>query len=48
VEPAGVPTAALFRQWKAERGDRERVAEWFNLPPEDVRTAVDFELQIAV
>jgi len=48
VEPAGVPTAALFRQWKAEKGDRERVAEWFSLPCEDVRTAVEFELQIAV
>jgi uncharacterized protein (DUF433 family) len=47
IEPAGVPTSALFRQWKAEKGDWDRVARWFKVSADDVREAIDFELQIA-
>jgi uncharacterized protein (DUF433 family) len=45
IEEAGVPTAALFRQWKAEKGDSSRVARWFNVSTDDVKSAVEFEIQ---
>lgn len=45
VEDSGVPTAALFRQWKAEKGDSSRVARWFNVSTADVKSAVEFEIQ---
>jgi uncharacterized protein (DUF433 family) len=48
IEPRGVPTAALFRQWKAEKGDAGRVGRWFDVPVGEVRQAIEFELQIAV
>lgn len=43
----GVPTIALFRQWRAEGGDAARVANWFHVTPDDVSQAVDFELLMA-
>jgi uncharacterized protein (DUF433 family) len=42
-----IPTAALLRSWKAENGDRRRVAKWFGVAESDVRQAVDFELTLA-
>jgi uncharacterized protein (DUF433 family) len=43
----GVPTVALFRQWRAEGGNRERVASWFHVKAEEVDQAVEFELLMA-
>ncbi|MDT9598545.1 DUF433 domain-containing protein [Sphingosinicella rhizophila] len=47
VTGPGVPTAALFRQWKAEAGNSKKVAAWFNVSAADVDNAVEFELQTA-
>ena len=47
VESAGIPTEALFRQWKAEEGDVARVARWFGVADEQVQAAVAFELELA-
>jgi len=41
-----VPTAALFRQWRAENGDRERVADWFEVSRDDLDEAIEFELRL--
>lgn len=41
------PTATLFRQWRAEGGDKARVARWYRLEPTDVSEAVEFELSLA-
>lgn len=41
-----VPTSVLFRQWKAE-GHTDRVAKWFEVSPEVVSTAVEYELVAA-
>ena len=43
-----VPTAAIFRQWKAEKGDRERVACWWGIDAVEVEEAVEFEVRTAV
>jgi uncharacterized protein (DUF433 family) len=43
----GVPTVVLFRQWRAEGGDAERVASWFPVTTEEVAQAVEFELLMA-
>jgi uncharacterized protein (DUF433 family) len=40
-----VPTATLFRSWKAEDGNFDAVAEWFQVETGDVRQAVEFELR---
>jgi uncharacterized protein (DUF433 family) len=42
-----IPASALFRMWKAESGNKERVAKAFGIKPDDVREAVDFELTLA-
>lgn len=42
-----VPTAAIFRQWKAEKGDRKKVADWWGLEPENVDEAIEFEIRMA-
>ncbi|WP_197051947.1 DUF433 domain-containing protein [Sphingomonas sp. 35-24ZXX] len=47
VDSAGIPTDALFRQWKAEDGSFEKVARWFNVSREQVENAVRFELELA-
>jgi len=47
VDSAGIPTEALFRQWKAEEGDAPRVAKWFGVTDEQVQAAVAFELDLA-
>lgn len=46
IEGTRVPTAVLFRQWKAE-GSKERVAKWFDLPTDVVATAIEYELVAA-
>lgn len=42
-----VPTAAIFRQWKAEKGDQKRVADWWGIGETDVSEAVEFEVGMA-
>ena len=46
IEGTRVPTAVLFRQWKAE-GSKERVATWFGLSTDAVATAIEYELVAA-
>lgn len=41
------PTAALFRQWRAENGNVDQVARWFKVEPSAVDEAVGFELSLA-
>lgn len=40
-----VPTATLFRAWKAEDGMIDTVSRWHGVSAEDVRQAVEFELR---
>jgi uncharacterized protein (DUF433 family) len=47
VEAGGVPTSALVRQWRAERGDARRVAKWFDIEESEVAQAVEFEMIFA-
>ena len=42
-----MPTAAIFRQWKAEKGDRARVADWWGVEPSEVEEAIEFEVRMA-
>ncbi len=42
-----VPTAAIFRQWKAENGDLARVADWWGVEPSEVEEAIEFEVRMA-
>ena len=42
-----VPTAAIYRQWRAERGDHARVVDWWGVGPSDVDEAVEFEIRMA-
>ena len=42
-----VPTAAVFRQWKAENGDLTRVADWWGIKKTEVSEAVEFEVGMA-
>lgn len=46
LESKSVPTDVLFRQWKAE-GRKSVVAGLFDIPEEDVETALNFELSVA-
>lgn len=39
---AGVPTDTVFRAFRAEK-DFERVADWYQIPAQEVRAAVRFE-----
>ena len=41
-----VPTAAIFRTWKAE-GDRDRVAHWYGIDRAAVDEAIEFELRMS-
>jgi len=43
---SGVPTATLNDAYQAE-GSYERVASWFEVPPEAVRRAVAYEMKLA-
>lgn len=42
VAGTSVPTETLFLQWKAE-GCEKRVAHWFEVPVDNVKTAIEFE-----
>lgn len=42
-----IPTAALFRTWKAEHGNVSRVAEWFSVDDDEVLEAIQFEIRLA-
>lgn len=42
--PSGTPTSALFNAWRAEGEDFAAVSDWFNVPVDQVRMAVGFEL----
>lgn len=48
VQGRGVPTAAVYRQLRAERGDKTRVAEWYRISTDEVEEAVEFETKIAM
>ena len=41
-----VPTITIFRAWKAEHGDRAKVAEWFDIAEDQVVDAVQFEIRL--
>lgn len=47
VSDRHVPTAAIFRMFKAERGNERRVASAFGVDQEFVREAVRFEVELA-
>ena len=47
VEAVNIPTIALFNQWKAEQGDFDRVANWFDIKTEEVLAAVNYEIRMA-
>lgn len=42
----GIPTRALFLNWKAEGFDYSAPADWFEVDEELVREAVDYELEL--
>jgi uncharacterized protein (DUF433 family) len=42
-----IPTAALFRQLRAEKGDIKRVAQWYKVEPSEVEEAAEFETRLA-
>lgn len=46
IKGHGVPTEALFRQWKADKGDTARVADWFGVDEAAVEAAVGFEISV--
>jgi len=46
VEPARIPTKALFTNWKAESFSYAATADWFEIEEDYVREAVDFELKL--
>ncbi|OHC75799.1 MAG: hypothetical protein A3G18_12615 [Rhodospirillales bacterium RIFCSPLOWO2_12_FULL_58_28] len=41
-----IPTSALFRQWRSDNGNRERVANWYGVNRGDVDEAIEFELRL--
>lgn len=41
-----IPTAALYRLWKAE-GNQERVAAWYGVTPNEVDEAIEFEVRLS-
>lgn len=42
-----IPTSALFRLWRAELGDKRRVADWYSVDLDAVEEAVEFEMRLA-
>ena len=44
ILPDGVPTAAIYRTWKAENGSYPAVADWYEIKDDLAREAVEFEL----
>jgi uncharacterized protein (DUF433 family) len=47
VGEKGVPTSALFRLWRAEGGNKARVARAYEIDERDVTDAVNFEITLA-
>jgi uncharacterized protein (DUF433 family) len=47
IDAKHVPTSALFRTWKAEKGNISRVASWYRVTEADVKEAIEFELRMA-
>lgn len=47
VGERGIPTSALFRMWKAEGGNKARVARAYCVDEKDVADAIDFEVTLA-
>lgn len=45
--PSGIPTETLSDAWKAEAGNDDAVAYWYEVPPNEVREAVEFERALA-
>lgn len=41
--PSGIPTSVLFDAWRAEGEEIAPVADWFNVPVDQVQMAVGFE-----
>lgn len=48
VEPQNVPTAAILNLWKAENGDWKAVADWFEIPEDLVKEAVNYQIRLPV
>lgn len=46
VHALGVPTRALFLNWKAEGFDYSKAADWFEVDEQLVREAVEYELEL--
>lgn len=46
VSKSGIPTRALFLNWKAEGFDYPSVADWFEVDEDNVREAVEYELEL--
>lgn len=44
ILPEGVPTAAVYRTWKAENGSYAAAADWYEITEDLAREAVEFEL----
>lgn len=42
-----VPTEAVVRQWRAEKGNRDRVADWWGLERSEVDESIEFEIRMA-
>lgn len=47
VEPNRVPTAALFKLWKAENGDYDAVSDWYEVDKPLAQEAIEFEMALA-
>lgn len=43
-----VPTGAIFKTWRAEAGNYETAAEWFEVSKDEAREAVTFEVGLSV
>ncbi len=41
-----VPTDALYRQWRAEGGNKQRVASWYHVRIDEVEEAVEFQVRL--
>ena len=48
IDKSGVPTETLYEAYLAEGNNYQAVARWFNVPPEHVKEAVQFERQPVV
>lgn len=46
ILPDGVPTAAVYRTWKAENGSYSIAADWYEITEDLAREAVEFELEL--